>query len=66
MTFEDQILSITIRDNGRGLPHGELNRFGNGIIQMQKRMESIGGKFFLENGVGTRITFTLPVLKNRP
>jgi signal transduction histidine kinase len=66
VTYADQVLSLSVSDNGRGMPYSELNRFGNGIIQMQKRMESVGGGFFLENIEGTRITFTLPVGKNRP
>jgi signal transduction histidine kinase len=57
---------MTVRDNGCGLPSGKLNRFGNGLSQMNKRMERIGGNFFLKNGEGTRITFTLPISKNRP
>lgn len=66
VTYDGSLLSMTVRDNGCGLPSGELNRFGNGLSQMHKRMESIGGNFFLENREGTRITFTLPVSKNRP
>ncbi len=66
VTYEGHVLSLTVKDNGVGLPSGELNRFGNGIIQMQKRLKNIGGNFFMENGVGTSITFTLPLAKNRP
>jgi signal transduction histidine kinase/Tfp pilus assembly protein PilF len=66
VTYEEHRLTLLIQDNGIGLPSGELNRFGNGILQMQKRMESIGGSFFIENRAGTRIMLTIPVLKNRP
>ena len=66
VTFEEHRLTLMIQDNGIGLPSGELNRFGNGILQMKKRMESIGGSFFIENMAGTRIMLTIPVSKNRP
>jgi signal transduction histidine kinase len=61
ITISDSILSITIRDNGIGMPDGELNRFGNGIIQMRDRLQSIGGEFSIESSQGTRIKLSVPV-----
>jgi len=61
ITCEDQIISIIIRDNGKGLPDGDLNRFGNGIIQMRNRLKNINGDFSIKNGIGTTIELSLPV-----
>jgi signal transduction histidine kinase len=61
VTYNDQIVSVDIRDNGVGIHSGERNRFGNGIIQMEKRMHSIGGRFEIENNHGTRIKLSLTV-----
>jgi signal transduction histidine kinase len=63
VTCANQVLSLKVKDNGCGLPanKNDFNGFGNGIIQMRKRMENSGGKFYMENGVGTTLTFVLPV-----
>ena len=61
VTLINQVLTIIISDNGIGMPNGELNRFGNGIIHMRNRMESIGGKFSIESSGDTRVTLSLPV-----
>jgi signal transduction histidine kinase len=57
--IENHHLSVIIKDNGTGLPEGELNRFGNGIRNMKSRMEKIHGKFSIENDRGTKITLSL-------
>jgi len=61
VSLKNQVLTIIISDNGIGMPKGELNRFGNGIIHMRNRMESIGGKFSIESSGDTRVTLSLPV-----
>jgi signal transduction histidine kinase len=63
VTCANQVLSLKVKDNGCGLPanKNDFNSFGNGIVQMRKRMENSGGKFYMENGVGTTLTFVLPV-----
>ena len=58
---EKEVLSIIIKDNGRGMPTGELNRFGNGLNNMRSRMKSIHGDFNIHNHLGTKITLALPV-----
>ena len=55
------LLSVVIHDNGKGIPEGELNRFGNGLKNMRSRLESISGSFTIENHSGTKITLVLPV-----
>jgi signal transduction histidine kinase len=59
--LDKEVLSIIIKDNGRGMPKGELNRFGNGMINMQSRMTSIKGEFSIQNHKGTKVTLKLPV-----
>ena len=61
VTLKNQVLAIIIRDNGVGMPEGELNRFGNGINLMRKRLEGIGGEFSIESSEGTRIILSMPV-----
>jgi signal transduction histidine kinase/Flp pilus assembly protein TadD len=59
--LEKKLLSIIIKDNGRGIPKGVLNRFGNGMNNMQSRMTSIKGEFSVQNYKGTKVTLKLPV-----
>ncbi len=49
-------LQIEIKDNGKGIDLEKLPAFRNGLINMKKRMEDIGGKFSIENNNGTLIT----------
>jgi signal transduction histidine kinase len=48
-------LHIDITDDGKGIDKGNMNSFGNGLKNMKKRMEDIGGKFSIENNNGTII-----------
>lgn len=59
--LDHDVLSVVIKDNGKGFPLGELNRFGNGLNNMKNRMKSINGNLSIENHVGTKITLSLPV-----
>ena len=49
-------LSLYIHDNGTGIDFDNLRRFGNGLNNMKKRMESTGMLFTIENKNGTLIT----------
>ena len=56
--IENQI-QITIEDNGMGFDESTAQK-GNGLKNMQKRIEDIGGKFNLESSnLGTLITILL-------
>lgn len=61
---EGDSVVIEIEDDGQGFD-AELVQKGNGIFNMQKRMESIGASFHLvaKQGKGTLISILLP-LKN--
>ncbi|MBS4062959.1 MAG: hypothetical protein KGZ74_00285 [Chitinophagaceae bacterium] len=54
-------LDILIRDDGRGMNHEKLNEFGNGLKNMQRRMESIGGSFTISSSNGTNVKLHLPL-----
>lgn len=48
-------LHIQIKDDGNGINTAMIQQFGNGLINMKKRMEDIGGTFSIENNNGTLI-----------
>jgi signal transduction histidine kinase len=52
-------LQIKIKDDGKGIDaDNKLLPFKNGLINMKKRMEDIGGTFTIENNNGTLIKLT--------
>lgn len=52
------LLEIHIRDNGRGFDPAMVGDCGNGLVNMRKRMEDIGGNFRIESGgEGTEVGF---------
>ncbi|MBK6938461.1 MAG: hypothetical protein IPH18_17625 [Chitinophagaceae bacterium] len=57
-----QEIRIIISDNGKGIDKDRLRQFGNGLKNIARRMESIGGSFSIENNDCTVTTLTLPVL----
>ena len=57
-----QHLDIRIHDNGHGFDPAAAGDAGNGLINMRKRMEDIGGEFRIESGeTGTRVAFRVVV-----
>lgn len=57
----DQHLVIKIKDNGKGIDMEKLRRFGNGLNNIKRRMESINGTFTIASQEGTLTTLTLPL-----
>ncbi|HET9276968.1 MAG TPA: sensor histidine kinase [Flavitalea sp.] len=57
----DYNLIIKIADNGVGIDTEKLRRFGNGLSNMKRRMQSIHGDFRIESDGGTILYFELPV-----
>jgi NarL family two-component system sensor histidine kinase LiaS len=53
---QDQV-TLTIEDNGRGFATAQLNGSGVGLHSMQERMQALGGSFIIEShpGQGTRL-----------
>lgn len=52
------ILSLEVRDNGRGFNPSQVNS-GNGLLNMHRRAERMGGKLEIESeaGAGTSVLF---------
>jgi signal transduction histidine kinase len=66
--FRDGTLSVTIADNGRGLPVSESPRAANtpgtgrnGLSNLRRRLENVGGKFEMDSRPETGTTVTLSV-----
>jgi signal transduction histidine kinase len=57
----DNNLVIKIADNGTGIDLQNLRQFGNGLKNVTRRMESIGGSYRIENDNGTVTILTLPL-----
>ena len=57
----DEALTIKIMDNGVGIDMQKIRQFGNGLKNIAKRMESIGGIYQIENNTGTQTTLRLPL-----
>jgi signal transduction histidine kinase len=52
-------LSIIIHDDGKGIDDNEKSKFGNGLRNMQRRMETLGGTFTISSHEGTTVKITL-------
>jgi len=59
----NQAVGITIQDDGRGFDAARVRQFGIGLINMQHRIEQIGGQYQItsETGVGTKTKIEIPV-----
>lgn len=60
ISFNGHML-LDINDNGKGIDNDKLNQFGNGLKNMQRRMESIGGNFSISSGHGTTVHLEIPI-----
>ncbi len=57
----DEELVIKIADNGIGIDLQHIREFGNGLKNISRRMESIGGVYDIKSNHGTLTTLTLPL-----
>lgn len=60
---EDGQLQLSIKDNGVGFEKEKVRGAGNGLFNMEKRVEELDGSLMLrsEIGKGTTVSFTLPL-----
>ena len=66
LRFTKNLLSISIEDNGKGFAQEKTTALGNGLVNMEKRMQSIGGCFDLttERTRGTQIRLQISIKKS--
>jgi signal transduction histidine kinase len=57
----DRNIMITIADNGIGIDQDNIRPFSNGITNMQKRIQEIGGVLEIKNNNGTNICINVPI-----
>jgi signal transduction histidine kinase len=62
MTLSKKILRITIMDDGTGFITEKTNGWGNGLINMRKRMEEPGGTFDIRSEIGKGTTIQLSII----
>lgn len=56
-----EMLEVTVQDNGKGFNPEKINR-GEGLDNMQARMDQVGGTFAMSSGQeGTRVELRVPV-----
>ncbi len=56
---DNDLLKISIHDNGIGFDTQNIRRFGNGLSNIRKRMQNINGNFTITNNNGTLIYFDI-------
>jgi signal transduction histidine kinase len=63
LRLEPGRFTLEIEDNGRGLSPGAPDKGRNGLRNMRKRMEDVGGEFGIGPGAegGTRVSLTAPL-----
>lgn len=54
-------LTVVIKDNGAGFSTHDHNTGGNGLRNMRRRIESIGGQFAVLNGQGVTVKLQVPL-----
>ncbi|HXF10788.1 MAG TPA: ATP-binding protein, partial [Desulfuromonadaceae bacterium] len=66
VTQDQQWFSLVIQDDGRGFENVPVNGGADGLRNMRRRTEEMGGRFELESrsGAGTRIALVLPLIEN--
>ena len=52
---------IKISDNGVGIEHEKIRRFGNGLKNIERRMKGIGGHYTISKNNGTETRLELPL-----
>jgi len=69
--FDDENVTLRVKDNGRGIPGDRLRALRNtgcevgiGLAGMRERMRDLGGRLVLDsNGEGTIVIAVVPVVK---
>lgn len=61
LQLSEEALTIEVADNGRGFDSGRTNGEGNGLPNMRRRLEDLGGRAEITSqaGKGTKVRFIL-------
>ena len=61
--WQKECLQITIEDNGRGFADSPVTEGKNGLANIRRRLEGIGGHFVYQSRInaGTTYVMTLPL-----
>jgi signal transduction histidine kinase len=64
LNFTERQVELRINDDGKGFELQAISRYGNGLVNMRKRIEDIGGNFEMvsQQGGGTKIRLTVPIV----
>src|SRR5205814_5894503 len=64
LQLNEQALTVEIADNGRGFDVENTSREGNGLPNMRRRLEDIGGRFEISSctGNGTIVRLVVPAM----
>ena len=54
-------LTITIQDDGIGFDRNNIRPFSNGLYNMQRRIQDIGGRLLIRSGSGTTLQLSVPL-----
>ena len=57
--IDDKSFCFEIKDNGKGITDMKGRAFGNGLMNMKKRMEDVNGQFEIVSEINTGTTITL-------
>ncbi len=65
MAVRDQMLCLTVRDNGIGFDVSASSKTGNGLVSLHQRADALGGQLNIESepGQGTTVFFCGPVIQ---
>jgi signal transduction histidine kinase len=57
----NEVLYVSISDDGSGMKKESRFDGGNGLLNMKKRIEILGGKLNMKNGNGVTLEFEVPL-----
>jgi signal transduction histidine kinase len=61
ISLSEDLLSVTVKDDGTGFDLDACLNKGNGLTNMRKRVESLSGSFRVESGIGLGTTIAITV-----
>lgn len=65
LNFDENILHLTIADNGKGFDKNNIRKYGNGLINIERRIKNINGILTIDTQKenGTIIKIEVPIKK---